>query len=331
MTTMQQVALRAGVSTKTVSRVYNDDPHVDPSTRAKVAAALDELNYVPNSLARNFRTGRSPAIGVAIPDIADPFFASIARAVEDRAHAEGMAVMVASLGDRPEDERPTVESLLSRQLSALVIAPTGGDHRYLARWTDRTPVVFADRGPSGLTADSFVNDDDAAAELATSHLIGHGHRRIAFVGDTAALPTTRQRLAGYFRALRTAGIEPDDGLVVLGVNDRPDAERAATALMASADPPTAVFSSNARTSMVWLFVTRQRGLTGLACVSFGDFPMADALSPAVTVIDQNPYQLGARAADRALARMRQPRGRLRRSNIVRTSFVERESCLPRQR
>lgn len=85
MTTMQDVAALAKVSAKTVSRVYNDDPHVDPKTRARVVLALESLNYVPNTMATSFRAGHSAAVGVAVPDIADPFFASIARAVEDRA------------------------------------------------------------------------------------------------------------------------------------------------------------------------------------------------------------------------------------------------------
>jgi LacI family transcriptional regulator len=144
MTTMRDVAARAGVSAKTVSRVFNDDPHVLPETRARVAEALRELGYLPNSLARTFRTGRPPVLGVAVPDLADPFFAVIAKAVEEVATAADMAVVVSSLGYDPAREAGALESLLRRSLSGLVVAPTSADQGHLGTWAARLPVVFVD-------------------------------------------------------------------------------------------------------------------------------------------------------------------------------------------
>jgi len=98
MTTMREVAAAAGVSAKTVSRVFNDDPHVTPETRARVEVALRQLNYVPNAVATTFRTGRSPVVGIAVPDIVDPFFAAIAKSVGRLATQHGMSTVVTSLG-----------------------------------------------------------------------------------------------------------------------------------------------------------------------------------------------------------------------------------------
>ena len=145
MATMRDVAALANVSAKTVSRVFNKDLHVTPETRLRVQAALGELNYVPNTIATTFRTGRSPVIDVALPDIVDPFFASIAKAAGTLAGEHGMAVVITSLGDEPGREAEIVQSLLRQALSGLVIAPVAADHSYLAAWTDRLPLVFVDR------------------------------------------------------------------------------------------------------------------------------------------------------------------------------------------
>ncbi|KIQ16044.1 LacI family transcriptional regulator [Rhodococcus sp. Leaf7] len=326
MTTMQDVATLANVSAKTVSRVYNDDPHVDPATRARVIAALESLNYVPNAIATSFRTGQSGAIGVAVPDIDDPFFSSIARAVEDRARVQGMAVIMTSLGHDASIESAQVESLLRRQLSGLVIAPIGTDQSYLKRWVERTPTVFVDRAPTGITADTFVDDDHGGAHTATTHLLGKGHRRIALVGDDLEITTAFNRLNGYRDALSDNGIGYDDDLVVTGVLDRPRAHEAIEALMAGAHPPTALFLSNARTAMACIPALQSLGARRPAYVAFGDFPLADALCPAVTVIDQNPTELGRMAIDRLLGRIDNPRRRYRRRNVMSVELIERESC-----
>ena len=324
MTTMRDVALRAGVSTKTVSRVFNDDPHVLPDTRALVEAAMHDLNYVPNALATTFRAGRASVIGVAVPDVVDPFFAAIARAVEDLARDRGLSTLVTSLGDHPANERPALESLLGRQLTGLVIAPVGTDHSWLERWRGHTPIVFVDRAPFGLHTDTFTEDDEAGAHLATTHLLSHGHRRIAYIGDMVHLSTETKRVEGWRRALRDAGIDVDERLVASGVSDRDSAASALERLRGIDEPPTALFSANARSSMALAHVLRGRPMP---YVGFGDFPMADTLTPSVTVIDQDPRRIGALAAERVFARLQPEAGvDLDEITVIDVSLVERESC-----
>ena len=324
MTTMRDVALRAGVSTKTVSRVFNDDPHVLPDTRALVEAAMHDLNYVPNALATTFRAGRASVIGVAVPDVVDPFFAAIARAVEDLARDRGLSTLVTSLGDDPANERPALESLLGRQLTGLVIAPVGTDHSWLERWRGHTPIVFVDRAPFGLHTDTFTEDDEAGAHLATTHLLSHGHRRIAYIGDMVHLSTETKRVEGWRRALRDAGIDVDERLVASGVSDRDSAASALERLRGIDKPPTALFSANARSSMALAHVLRGRPMP---YVGFGDFPMADTLTPSVTVIDQDPRRIGALAAERVFARLQPEAGvDLDEITVIDVSLVERESC-----
>jgi LacI family transcriptional regulator len=164
MTTMREVAAAAGVSAKTVSRVFNDDPHVTAETRARVEEALRKLNYVPNAVATTFRTGRSPVIGIAVPDIVDPFFAAIAKSVGRLATQHGMSTVVTSLGEDLQEEADVVGRLLSQSLSGLIIAPVAAEHAYLEPWKVRLPIVFVDRRPVRLAADSFTEDDQGGAQ-----------------------------------------------------------------------------------------------------------------------------------------------------------------------
>jgi LacI family transcriptional regulator len=323
MVTMRDVAAEAQVSPKTVSRVFNNDPHVSAETRERVEAALRELNYLPNSLATTFRSGRARAIGVAVPDISDPFFAAIAKAAETVATGNHMSVVITGLGDDPEREPTIVQSLLRQALSGLIIAPVARDHSYLQAWADMIPLVFVDRAPHGVRADSFTEDDYNGAYLATTHLGQHGHARIAFIGDDTGMPTTGNRLIGYRAALHDHGIDDDEELIVLGAFDRGGAAEAFAALENLATPPTALFSSNARVTMSLVPVLQG---SGLAVTAFGDFPMADMLTPALTVIDQDPFTLGTLAAQRILDRLTHPTRKYRRRNVLPVHLVERQSC-----
>ena len=168
MTTMRDVARVAGVSAKTVSRVFNEDPHVTEETRERVRWAMQKLNYVPNLLARSFRAGSDPAVGLAVPDIGDPFFAEITSSIEIDLVGRGMAVVVSSLGQAAERERSALEALLRRQISGLIVACASADQAYLAPWQNRTPMVFVDRPPKGLSG-VYVIEDDLAGARAGGH------------------------------------------------------------------------------------------------------------------------------------------------------------------
>ena len=320
MPTMRDVAARAGVSAKTVSRVFNNDPHVHPDTRTRVEEALVELNYVPNTLATTFRTGRAAVIGIAVPSLADPFFATIVAAVDDEAKRHDHSSFVTSLGVDSAREPLLVETLLRRGLTGLVLAPISTDHRYLERWLHSVPTVFVDRPPVGITVDSFTEDDAEGAYLATSHLIGHGHRRILFLGDDLSTTTTAGRLAGYRRALEEHRIGYDGQLVMAGSTDNDSGELLGRVVRESA--ATAVFSSDARTSITSMPALKRLG-TALVC--FGDFSMADMLTPPVTVIDQDPDTLGRLATRRLFDRLAHPNRRLRRKTVLPVRLIERES------
>ncbi|GAA3391288.1 LacI family DNA-binding transcriptional regulator [Cryptosporangium minutisporangium] len=326
MVTMRQVAEHAGVSAKTVSRVVNKDRYVSDDVRRRVEEAIAELQYTPNMLARTFRFGRDPAIGVAVPDISDPFFAAVTHTVEQVARSRGVATFVTSLGTDGTLERAGVEALLGRQIAGLISTPVSADQSYLEPWKSRTALVFIDRPPRRLTADTVVEDDVGGAHAATTHLAGHGHRRIAYIGDEVQIATTRRRLEGYRAALGDAGIEPDEGLIRFAGAGGVAAGEDAAALLAGPNPPTAILSSNAKCSIAIVPALQRLDRTDVALVSFGDFPLASSLRPALTVVDQNPEALGRFAATRLFDRIDQPGRRLRRLTVLPVRLVERESC-----
>jgi LacI family transcriptional regulator len=323
--TMRDVARQAGVSVKTVSRVFNRDPHVTPETRDRVERSLRALDYSPNELARTFRAGRDAALGVVVPDIGDPFFAPLVRSVEDVAASRGIAVVVASSRSDPDRERATVESLLNRQIIGLISTPISLDQSYLAPWQPRTPIVCVDRVPQGLMADSFVEDDHGAAVTATRHLLCYGHRRVAFAGDDPAVPTTRLRMDGYRSALQEVGIVPDPELVLLGQWSDVEGRTQLTRLLSSSDPPTALFSSNARCSAAAIQALQYLHRTDIALVSFGDLPLAGSVNPPLTVIDQEPGALGRLAAERIFARLDNAGRRMKRKTVIQLRLIPRGS------
>ncbi len=323
---MRDVAAVAGVSAKTVSRVLRNDRYVSTDVRLRVERAVAELQYVPNVMARTFRSGSDTAIGVAVPDISDPFFAALTHAVETVARARGSAVIVTSLGSDEEGERAGLEALLGRRLAGLIATPISRDQSYLGPWLSRTAVVFVDRRPHGITADSVIEDDVAGAREATAHLIGHGHRRVAFIGDSLQIATTARRLKGYRAALLAEGIAVEPGLVALEADSGRTSAELTTRLLDASDPPTAIFSSNARSSLGVVPALQSLGRSDVGLISFGDFPLAASLRPPLTVVDQDPARVGHVAATRLFERIDRPGRRLRREILLPVPLVLRGSC-----
>ncbi|MFG1704721.1 LacI family DNA-binding transcriptional regulator [Nonomuraea sp. M3C6] len=298
--TMKDVASAAGVALKTVSRVVNDEPGVHPATAERVRTAIDRLGYSRNESARVLRRGTTATIGLVIEDVADPFYSGLSRAVEDVVIEHGCLLLSGSSGEEPGRERELVETFCARRVDGLIVVPAGADHTYLRSELETgTPVVFADRPPgAGIDVDTVLTDNVGGAGQAVRHLLGHGHRRIAFLGDDPAIFTAAARLHGYREAL---GGLFDERLVSMR-SPSPEAVRAdLTGMFALDDPPTALFTGNGRYT-----VTTLRALAGrrVALVGFDDFELADLLDPGVSVVAQDPSWMGRVAAELLFRRLR---------------------------
>lgn len=305
--TMRDVAALAGVGLKTVSRVVNDEPNVSGDTRERVERAIDALGFAPNHGAGSLRRegGRTQTIGLILDAVDNPFSAAINRAVEAVATARHTAVFAASSDDDTERERELVAAFNRRRVDGLIITAYGPDQGYLQNERDLgIPLVFIDRPPIGLLADVVLTDNVAWAGVATQHLIDHGHRRIAFLGDDLGIPTARDRRLGHERAMAAAGLEVPDGF---SVGDLTSAERAAAEverLLDHPDPPTALVTAQNVITIGGIRALHGRGRQAdVALIGFDDLPLADLLTPGITVIAQDPAEIGRASAERLFARI----------------------------
>ncbi|MGP3955999.1 LacI family DNA-binding transcriptional regulator [Nonomuraea sp. 3N208] len=298
--TMKDVATSAGVALKTVSRVVNGEPGVHPATAERVRAAIDRLGYSRNESARVLRRGRTATVGLVIEDVADPFYSGLSRAVEDVVIGHDCLLLTGSSGEKPVRERELVETFFTRRVDGLIVVPAGDDHTYLRPELEAgTKVVFADRPPgAGLDVDTVLADNAGGAEQAIRHLLGHGHHRIAFLGDDLAIYTAAERHRGY---RETLGGLYDPRLVSMRPPTLEGVRADLNRMFALDRPPTALFTGNGRCT-----VTTLRALAGrpIALVGFDDFELSDLLRPGVTVVAQDPSWMGRVAAELLFRRLR---------------------------
>jgi LacI family transcriptional regulator, galactose operon repressor len=304
---MLDVAALAGVGLKTVSRVVNDEPGVSPALEAKVRRAIEQLNYRRDANASMLRRlgGKTQTIGLVLEDVANPFSSALHRAIEDSARARNVLVFAGSCDEDPQRERELIGSFRDRRVDGIIVVPASHDHTYLyEEQRAGTAVVFVDRPPGHLDADTVASDNEGGAANATAHLIAHGHRRIAFLGDLLTISTAAERLAGYRQALGEAGIEPDDTLIRTDIRDPEAAASAVRELLELATPPTAFFTAQNLITIGGIRALRSARLEHhFALIGFDDVALADVLEPAVSVIAQDAQALGRAAADLLFRRL----------------------------
>jgi len=304
---MRDVAALAGVSIKTVSRVINAEPNVSPSTIAKVRAAAEHLQYLPDAaaanLARNLRESRSIALLIATMD--NPFYARIFRGVEEAASRRGVVVFAASTDMDLAVETSLIRAFLSRQVDGFIIVPAPDDHTGVADMLGPDlPCVYVDIAPPGVAADVVTTGNRDAARTVVDHLLAHGHRRIAFLGDDARLSTAADRLAGYRDALAAADLPGAPELEEMGVLVVADAEAAVERLLALDSPPSAIFASrNPATIGAVRVLKRHRLSHRVALVGMDELDVSDLVDPPLTIMAQDPVAFGVVAAQRLFERI----------------------------
>ena len=305
--TMQDVAALAGVSLKSVSRVVNREAGVSDDMARRVTYAVDTLGYRHNLAASNLRRSgqRTASIGMLVQDLSNGFCSATLRAVEDRARERGVVVMAASTDEDGDRERALVKGLVSRRIDGLILMPTGPALPWLETEIDSgLAVVTVDRRPVTPELDAVVIDNQGDAAQAVGHLMAHGHRRIAFLGDTTSISTAVDRQDGYRSALRAAGVRPDHRLERVGLRSREEARVATTQLLSLDDPPTAIFAArNVICEGALMALQQQRLSTKVALIGFDELAVAELVDPPVSVIRQDTYEIGARAIDLLLARL----------------------------
>lgn len=325
--TLRDVAREARVSIKTVSRVVNGEPGVSPATASRVAEVVGKLGYRPNELARSLQGRRSRTIGLVIADVSNPFYAACVKAVEETARRHDYMVILCASDEDAETERAYIRLLVQRRVDGLLLVPAADGQEYLKQ--ERAaglPIVALDRPAEGVSTDTVVVQNRTGTRDAIKHLIGHGHRRIALVGDDERLYTTRMRLEGYREALLEAGLEE---ISRVGARDAASAAEASRELLRLPEPPTAIFAMNNLITVGVLQALDQAGASvpqDMAFIGFDDFELAAVLRPRLTLVRQPAAELGRQAAELVLGRLEAKRRTKPRRVVLQTQLIVRESC-----
>lgn len=308
--TIKEVAQLAQVSPMTVSRTLSGGVNVRPDVQEKVFAAVEELGYYRNENARSIRPGHtSGLIGVAITNIANPYYSTFALGVEEQAALTGRRMLLGNTSEDAGREAALIDDFLGRRVEGLVVVPTGSEDASLTRATRQgVPVVLASRRIEGLDVDSVVLDDAGGAHAGTTALIEAGHTHIGFLGNSRSIFTGARRHDGFARALADHHLSPD--LVRAGQQTADEATAAMRDLLALETPPTAVFCANNRNSIGALReIGRQLRAGGVSrdqlpeLMSFDSFELAELSPVPLSIIDHDPQELGRAATKLLLARL----------------------------
>lgn len=303
--TVRDVAAHADVSPMTVSRTLAGGKNVRPELQERVWAAVAQLGYRRDENARILRGRASGLLGVAITNLANPYYGEFAVGVEDAAAEFGLRILLGNSDEDSEREHQLVSDFMGRRVEGLIVVPAAGDDAdHLTRAAlGSTPLVLASRLLPGLDADAVLVDDIGGARRGTQVLLDAGHSRIAYLGNVASVFTGQRRFEGFSAALREAGIEPDPALIARDQQDVASARLAMRRMLELPVPPTAVFAANNRNAIgalseigAWL---RERGDTGghaPSMVSFDAFELAELSPVPLAVIEHDARELGRRAA-----------------------------------
>ncbi len=307
MSTIRAVAERAGVSTMTVSRVVNRSGYVSQEAKERVEAAIAELGYVPNTLARSLRFKQTKTLALVITDITNPFFTTIARGVEDAASDRGFNVIFCNTDESEDEQIQYLTVLVQKRVDGVLLVPARSSAEPVAFLQSQgVPVVVLDRRVPDCGVDSVRCDSELGAYQLVKLLLELGHRRIAALSGPETVSTALERVQGYRRALTEAGLDAGAAQAYHGPFTQAGGYRMAQEALAAVPRPTALFAANNFIAIGAYRAIRDAGWRvpeDIALVAFDDLPAALVMEPFLTVMAQPAYEMGRRATELLLARL----------------------------
>jgi LacI family transcriptional regulator len=328
MTTIHEVAKKAGVSSASVSHVLNNTRFVSENVRERVKSAMRELNYRPNALARSLRRGETHTLGLILPDSSNPFFAEVGHAIESAAFALGYSVILCNTENDENKEYLYTEVLENKQLDGIIFVGAGENHEAISELVQNgIPLVVVDRDMGNLELDTVTTENYQGGLLATQHLLSLGYQIIGCITGPSNITPSADRVTGYRAALQQAGIPVDESLLVRGDFHAPSGYSAAMQLLEHDPRPTAIFVCNDMMAIGALRAVSQLGLSvpeNIAIVGFDDIQLASYITPSLTTVSQPKQEIGQLAVRLLFERMRDP-SLPPRHNILPTQLIIRES------
>lgn len=325
MTTIRDVAKKAGVAPITVSRVINDASYVSEKTRKKVEAAIEELGYIPNTLGLSLRFKRTMTIALVITDIANPFWPTVARGVEDIAQANGYSIILCNTDESKEKQAQYVKMLLQRRIDGILLAPVSNDPTIVRQiQTQNIPVVVMDRHVPDVNVDIVRGDSEEGAYQLTTHLLSLGHRKISILTGPRNVSTAVDRVNGFRRAFDEVGIRYTNDQIVWGKFSQASGYEMARTALNSPVAPTALFSVNNFVAIGAFSYLHEAGLAvpdDISMVTFDDVPtsfMSDSIS---TGVQQPAREIGQEATKLLLKRISEEIGDAYQQIVLPTKMI----------
>jgi LacI family transcriptional regulator len=313
MPTIKDVAARAGVSFTTVSHVLNDTRAVRAETRERVMAAARELDYVPSAVARSLRHQVTHTVGLLVPDSTNPFFAELARGIENACYRAGYSVLLCNSDDAAERQLTYLRVLRQKQVDGLIVASARDDAPWVAALAELPfPRVVVDREIAGLRCDLIQVDNLRGGALAARHLLELGHRAVGCVAGRSGINAGIARLRGFERALAQAGVRIPGEWRAPGDFRAEGGYRAALAILRAPARPTAIFACNDLMAVGVLRAAAELGIAvpgELSVVGFDDVELSSYVHPALTTVAQSIRELGEVTVAALLARIARPAGK----------------------
>ncbi len=330
MPTIREVADKAGVSPTTVSHIVNNTRFVSDEIRQRVQAAMDELGYRPNTLARSLRRGETHTIGLILPDSSNPYFAEVGHTIEATAFGLGYSVVLCNSESNPEKEAFYADLLSKRQVDGMIFFAVGDQSRSLQGLLRQSvPVVVVDRDLAEIEVDAVLADNLAGGYLATHHLLEQGHRRIGLIAGPSNVTPSADREIGYRQALDELGLELEPALCDRGDFHYQSGQDATRRLLGLAHPPSAIFACNDVMAVGAIRAASEAGVRvphDLAIVGFDDIELASYTVPALTTVAQPKEEMGRQAVRTLVTRMRNKEEPIKRI-VLPTELIVRGSSL----
>jgi LacI family transcriptional regulator len=328
MTSIAEVARKAGVSVSTVSHVVNGTRYVSPDTAKLVNDAIATIGYLPNTLARSLKLASTGCVGLAISALSNPYFSDIICAVEAECARLGLMVFLSDTQDDPEKELAVIRALHQRRVDGIIFAPCAAPKQSLDYLAQRNvPCVLIDR-MADPRFDQIGVDNAKAMRVLVDHIVAQGHRNVGFVAGQPGFATTVERIAGFHAALKSHGISTPADSVITGNATTACATAAAHRLLSQPQPPSVIVTGNNLATIGVMRAVRERGLsiTGdLSLVGIDDFEWADLFEPRLTLVEQPCGEIGRQAAALLVERITTPAS-ARRSVRLEPTLRVRASC-----
>jgi LacI family transcriptional regulator len=330
--TIKDIAKELGISPSTVSRALKDHPDISPDTKKAVNDLAEKWHYKPDPIALSLKSRRSKIIGVIIPEVVHYFFSTVISGIEDVAYEANYQVMICESNESYEREVKNVDALLSSRVEGILVS-VAKETKKIDHFRDiqqhEIPIVFFDRVCEDIESDKVIVDDEQGAFLATEHLINVGCKRIVHLAASEHLLISKERKAGYLRAMNTYNMNPEPDWIIK-CETREEARIVIPSLLSGPTKPDGLFVVNDLTAAEAMKIIKEHGYKvpdEIAIVGFTNGDIADLTDPALSSVEQFGYDIGKEAVHLLIDRLEKEEDYPPITRVINTQLIKKESSL----